>query len=459
MNPGRAAVVWIAASWLLAGCAPDARPRNAILIVLDTLRADRVSVYGNPRETTPALDALAERGVVFETAVTNAPWTLAAMGALLAGEYPTARVLDEGLQMSLVEALRDAGWRTAAFTEGGFVSEHFGFERGFDEFREVQGKSHRFTPVDPTQQKAAIDTTFAGAREWLENVGEEPFFLLVHSYEPHMPYRRQTYAAGIERGSLDETFEIVHLAMSLEGMLPLGERELAYIRALYDGGVTTSDHYVGELLATLDRLGLVDDTLVVVTSDHGEDLGDRMPLHPGSHGHSLYDEQLLVPLILFDPTRDYPVSSVATQIRTIDVMPTILELLGVPRIARGHGRSLLPLMRGEETGDRPAWIEVPASTKLQFERHLGLRTGREKLVVKPATEAKDEAWVGVFDLEADPVEANNLGASDAARRRALTTQLRELQAELRADGPARYGGVRQETEEVREQLRALGYIE
>lgn len=446
--------------WLLAGCAPDTRPKNAILIVLDTLRADRVSAYGGPRETTPALDALAERGVLFESAVTNAPWTLAAMAALLAGEYPTARVLDRGLQMSLVESLRDAGWRTAAFTEGGFVSEYFGFERGFDEFRELQAESPEFTPMDPTKQKTAIDTTFAGAREWLENAGEQPFFLLVHSYEPHMPYRRQVYAADTERGSLDETFEIEHLRLFKNGKLSLGEPELAYIRALYDGGVATSDRHVAELLATLDRLGLSHDTLVLVTSDHGEDLGDRMPLRPGTHGHTLYDEQLLVPLIVFDPTRDYPVSRVTTQVRTIDVMPTVLELLGSPRGARGHGRSLLPLMLGEESEDRLAWIEIPLSPWVPgLERHLGLRTGREKLMVRPAAGRSGGPWVGVFDLEADAAEANNLNASDAARYSALSARLRELRAELRRDGAPRYEGKRRETQEVRDRLRALGYLE
>ncbi len=447
----------LVALWGAAGCGAPARPTSAILIVLDTLRADGLSAYGNRRDTTPILDGLAREGVLFETAVTNAPWTLAAMAALLAGEYPTGRVFHDGLRLSRVEDLRDAGWRTAAFTGGGFVSEYFGFERGFDVFREVQGKSVEFAPVDPNRRKSGIEPIFAQARSWLRESGDEPFFLLVHTYEPHMPYRRRLYAEGLERGRLGETYEIVHLAMATQGELPIGEPELAYIRALYDGGVATSDRHVGELLDALEELGLGDETLVVVTSDHGEDLGERVPLRPGSHGHALYDEQLLVPLILHDPTRDYPVSRVTAQVRTIDVLPTILEILGVGPAPGEHGRSLLPLMLGEEDEDRLAWIEIPESKPMRLEAYVGIRTGREKLIVRPS--AAGELWVGLFDLDADAAERSNLADRNPALRSALDAEMRGLHAGLRAEGVARYRGVPGRSEKILEQLQALGYVE
>ena len=119
-----------------AGCAEAPRPRNAILIVLDTLRADRVSAYGHERRTTPVLDHLAEDGVLFESVVSHSSWTLPAMVGLLSGHYPTARQYDDGLRRSLVEPLRDAGWRTAAFTGGAWVGEQYGLGRGFEVFED-----------------------------------------------------------------------------------------------------------------------------------------------------------------------------------------------------------------------------------------------------------------------------------------------------------------------------------
>ena len=440
-----------------AGCGAPARPTSAILIVLDTLRADGLSAYGNRRETTPNLDRLAREGVLFETAVTNAPWTLAAMAALLAAEYPTARVFYDRLRLSRVETLRAAGWRTAAFTGGGFVSKYFGFDRGFDVFEEVQGKSQEFAPANPNWGKSGIEPIFAQARRWLRESGDEPFFLLVHTYEPHMPYRRRLYAEGLERGGLGETYEIVHIAMAKEGQLPIGEPELAYIRALYDGGVAASDRHVGELLDTLEKLGVADETLVVVTSDHGEDLGERVPLQPGTHGHALYDEQLLVPLIIHDPTRDYPVRRVAAQVRTIDVLPTVLEILGVGTAPDGRGRSLLPLMLGEEDEDRLAWIEIPESKPMRLDAQVGIRTGREKLVVKPS--AGGEPWLGLFDLDGDAEERSNLADREPALRSALDAELRGLRADLRAEGVARYRRVPDLSEKIHEQLQALGYLE
>src|SRR5262245_9183208 len=323
----------------LTACAPQP-PRNAVLIVLDTLRADRLFAYGNPRPTSPELDGLAREGALFETVVSNAPWTLPAMVGLMTGEYPTARTYDAGLRRSLALELEAAGFVTAAFTEGAFVSRRYGFELGFQEFREHEGSVPFLldAPREDAQAERGIQKTFRWAKEWLAQTSRERrFFLLVHTYEPHVPYRRRTFADGLPRGRLGPTFEAASAVEIKRAERIPDETELAYIRALYDGGVAACDRAVGELLAELERLGIAQQTLVVVTADHGEDLGDRIPLRPGNHGHALYDEQLRVPLILRDPTRSFPVRRVSAQVRLVDVMPTVLDLLGLPPAADREG--------------------------------------------------------------------------------------------------------------------------
>jgi arylsulfatase A-like enzyme len=466
------AVCW--ASLLLVlivstGCVEAPRPRNAILIVLDTLRADRVSAYGHERPTTPVLDRLAEGGVLFESVVSHSSWTLPAMVGLLSGHYPTAREYDDGLRHSLVEPLREAGWKTAAFTGGAWVGEQYGLGRGFDVFEDQIAVDIRLAraPERPAGEaplaevSKGIEKTFAAAEQWLEANADAPFFLWLHTYEPHTPYRRQLYTAGMERGVLEPTFEVAAAAVAGAGGSGsrLGETELAFIRALYDGGVTVSDQYIGRLLDTLDRLGLDDDTLIVVTSDHGEDLGERSPPRPGNHGHALWDELLLVPLIVFDPTREYPVRRVPSQVRLIDVMPTLLDILGAPFSEPMHASSLLPLMLGEESSGRPAWSVIDPQPKSGRSQQFAIRSETHKLILTPALDENEDDSIALYDLANDPQESRNIADSAPATAQALRASLAEVRAERSLRGDPDYRSKRAIPPPVKRRLRALGYIE
>jgi arylsulfatase A-like enzyme len=452
-----------------AGCFEAPRPRNAILIVLDTLRADRVSAYGHERQTTPVLDRLAEEGVLFESVVSHSSWTLPAMVGLLSGRYPTAREYDGGLRRSLVEPLRDAGWKTAAFTGGAWVGEQYGLGRGFDVFEDQIAVDIRLAraPKRPKADEPAVEVskgiekTFDAAEAWLEANSDEPFFLWLHTYEPHTPYRRQLYTQGMDRGVLAPTFEVVSAALAGRGGpgFKLGGTELAYIRALYDGGVTVSDQYIGRLLETLDRLGLREDTLIVVTSDHGEDLGDRSPPRPGNHGHALWDELLLVPLIVFDPTREYPVGRVPSQVRLIDIMPTILDILGEAPPEPQHAASLVPLMTGEESGGRPAWSVIDPKAKSERSQQFAIRSDSHKLILTPAPNEKAEDSIELYDLAADPHELRNIASTTPAKASELLGRLEEIRADRDVRGEPDYRSKRGLPPPVKRRLRALGYIE
>jgi arylsulfatase A-like enzyme len=445
----------IAGIWLgSGGCerGGDARLDGAVLVVLDTLRADGLSAYGNPRPTSPRIDALARRSVLFERVVSASSWTLPGFAGLLSGRYPTARVLDGRLLSSLVERLREAGFRTAAFTEGGYVSSFFGFDRGFEAFSEQEGPVElKVGALRLNDRGSGIEGTFRSAEEWIRTNRDAPFFLMLHSYEVHTPYRRREYAEALDRGGLPETFETEDADRFATGIVPVDQAELAYLRALYDGGVGAADREVGRLLDVLEALGLSQRTLVVLTSDHGEDLGDRPPLRPGNHGHSLYDELLLVPLIVHDPRPGAPVGRVAYQVRSIDVMPTILDLLGVPAPKELDGRSLVALMRGEESGDRPAYARIQRAGVREMVRDGSHKLIRNAFPIVPAIE--------LYDLAGDPGESRSLGELRPERLAQLEVLLGELRSFVAEDGPWRYASPEAVPADMRKRLRALGYAQ
>jgi len=468
----RRAVLVFAASLTLVTCgesfdaAPDSdgtrRPANAIIILLDTLRADRVGCYGYARDTTPAIDALAARGTVFEQAISPAPWTLPATGALLSGLPPDlAFDGDSKLQRSMIEDIAAAGFVTAAFTEAAFVSSYFGMDRGFDVFEEagaLRTVIENETVAGGTEG-AGIVTTFAAAKRWLTARGDEPFVLLVHTYEIHMPYKRTRWAKKQPPGRLDDILEMSELRRMQKGELTPTEEELDYISALYDGGVRFADKHVGELLTTLDTLGLTDETLIVVTSDHGEELGEHYPAFSADHGHSLKDELLLVPLIVVDPTQRWPQARVPWQVRLCDVLPTVVELLGVANSRPVIGRSLVPMLRGVEARHR---LAMAGHTKVGPPRRA-LRDGSHKLIVRDGTEPGPGPAlsplvppVQLYDLVEDPGERNDLQAEQGELVQALASALLRWQQQM---GAAQVE-LRPEAldEEVMRQLRELGYV-
>jgi arylsulfatase A-like enzyme len=421
--------LWILiASLTWMACSEPPPPRNLVLIVLDSIRADRLSSYGYPLQTSPHLDSLAAEGVLFEINVSNSSSTLPSMAGLFAGDYPKRDVFDNRLKRSLVEKIRAAGIRTAAFVGGGSISKRFGFERGFDYFRESDGE-------DAT---VSLEETFANAATWIRQNYSERFFLVIHSNEPDLPYWRQDYTKGLDSGHLGETFEKVDAAKVRSGQLEFGASERIWLSALYDAGLNASDLEVGKLLETLKQLGIQEQTAVVVTSGHGGDLGGRHPEWPGSHGHNLYDESLLVPLIIYDPSRDYPVQRVTTQIRTIDTLPTVLDLLGLPLQQQILGQTLVPVMDGSEAGHRIAWSTVERSkTSLpEHPKRFALRSGTHKLIVTPRPRGR--LLLELYDLASDPGERSNTAETQPKLRVQLFKALINFRDALRRAGVARY---------------------
>src|SRR5262245_2373210 len=409
--PGRPCPCLAGATLLaLAGCSRPPAIQNVVLISIDTLRADHVGIYGAERDLTPVLDELGTRGVVFDQAVAQAPWTIPSHATMLTSQYPSALgvgpfanpgKLSEAA-VTLAEVFHEHGFATAAIT-GGYVSKDLGFDQGFDSFRE--------TPDTPSM---AYTVTYAD--EWLEKQdAARPFFLFlhtfeVHQYDPPAEFRRRwvrPYEGPLS--GLDSVPAFVQSPANLERVRALGPEDWRYLRDRYDACLASVDSEIGRLLGILQARGLRERTLVVVTSDHGEEFGE----HGGSgHGYTLYDENLRVPLLLSHPS--LPALRVAEQVRLLDLAPTIAQLAGLPIPALWQGTSLVPLLSGST-------LSLPAFAEHAHRPMKAVRKAGAKLVV----EARGPRRL-LFDLAGDPVERTSLAGAGSARERELCEALRRF---------------------------------
>lgn len=320
--------------------------RGLILISVDTLSARHLGLYGYERDTSPFLDSLAEESIVFDRAFVHFPGTLPSHMSMFTGlypgehgVYPPSAVLSERIE-TLPQILARSGFRTAGFTEGGYVSAHFGFDRGFEVFSD----SVDHIPKD-------VEKTFRRGLDFLDSVGsEDRFFLFLHTYTVHDPYDPpEPFRSVFWRLPVPETFEPTgpNLGAFNKGLLELSEPGTRYFEALYDAGIRYLDQNLEVFFRELSDRELLDETTLIITSDHGEEF-----LEHGKLAHEqLYPEILQVPLILVHPSvdRQVRIDSIA---RTIDIPVTLLDIAGIEFEGAMSGSSLIPKIHGEqETGD------------------------------------------------------------------------------------------------------------
>jgi arylsulfatase A-like enzyme len=410
---------------------------DVILISLDTLRADRLGCYGYHRPTSPALDALAAGGVRFATAVAQAPWTRPSHWSLFNSLYPASHGGRRPVPLALL--LWRAGYRTAAITGGGQVDRNFGFHTGFETYR-----IHYWVQ--------AIDEVV----RHLEAGRDRRNFLFLHTYEIHDPYTHPRFAEGLPAGRIEGRFS---RAEWQRWKRQLTAEEKTYVEALYDGGVAYTDAQLGRLFGELEQRGLLDRSIVIVTSDHGEQLWE----HGGwRHGSTLYDHQLLVPLIIHLPRElrrqlggDLRGRVVAQQAQLIDLYPTVLDLLGIELDHEIQGRSLVPLLAGGEMPPRKAFSE---NTNVKAYERKSIRSERFKYIRSiPRKSAPPDAgeYFELYDLRKDPAEQVDLAGSFPELAAALKEEmraLREREGQLLEEVPE---GI---SPELRRQLEALGYF-
>jgi arylsulfatase A-like enzyme len=427
---------------LCAACAPP-RPVNLLLVSVDTLRAGLLGSYGYERPTSPAFDALAARGVVFERAMAASPWTLPSHASLLTGRYPSRHgVRRAGAALpadvpSWAAALREQGFTTAAVVNSHLLGRDSGLERGFDDF----------VLVDEDVELREPSRVAEFAEGWLSLPRREPFFLFLHFYDVHSNYwSRPEYEAKFTRpygGRLDGSTR--QLMAVREGRLTLRPADVRHLVDLYAAGIRQLDDVLARLVAVLEREGLLEHTLVVLTSDHGEEFlehGDVM------HGRTHFEEVLHVPLVFVGPGVPAGVR-VPEPVSLVDVLPTALGLLGRPAPAGLDGRDLRPLWErpGASLGER--WLFAEADWRNEEDDVLrAVRSGHWKLVVNRRSGERR-----LYDLARDPRERVDVAAEHPDVVRRLEAALAEFAAGAREDAPAA-----PLTPEEIEKLRALGYL-
>lgn len=439
--------VLLVAGTLLSGCAEEPPSRNLLLIVVDTLRADRLGAYGNERPVSPEIDALAASGVRFERAYASAPWTQPSVASILTGLVPATHGADRLLRVlpgsahTLAERLQEAGYGTGAVVSHYLIGPRFGFDQGFETF--VHGTAlgeGRFSTPGVTERGGELLGRFA--REG------RPFFLLLHYFDPHYSYERHpdvgfASSEGVGRLRGDESVE------ALRGLDPPPEAEEArFVRDLYDEEIRFTDAGIGRLLRSLSRLGLDDSTVVVLVSDHGEEFWERGWL---GHTRTLHDELVRVPLIIRSPGAEP--RAVADPVALVALAPTLLDLLGVPGTGF-QARSFAPRVR-RGSGAPPESIYLETEYFRHGERLAGAE--RKHAVVEGHLKLVEDRVTGaraLYDLDADPDELHPLSAANPA----LEERLRNL-----ADGYAseRLDGAPSPIEpspEERRMLEALGYV-
>jgi arylsulfatase A-like enzyme len=408
----------IAVSTDLEPATPPQTGPNCLIILADALRSDLLTCYGFPAETTPTLDRLAAQGVLFEKAMSVSSWTVPCIASLFTGTYPSTHGMTE-LEVpgrlslpTLAEELQRIGVRTLGVSATTMVDPSTGLGAGFDEFVTSPGMLESRLPAAGWVVDHAI--------EMLRRNQGRRFFMYLHFMDTHEPW------------GPPEEFRHKFRENSA---------------SLYAACACYMDREIGRLLAELDRLGRSADTLVIVLADHGEALGER---NKSGHGESVHREEIQIPLLVRDPEEAPAGRRVRSQVRIIDVYPTVAERMGLPVPRWVEGESLRPLWsdRGD-SGHRPAFAELHPSLHQTGPPQVTLSDGAYRLILY-----LEDGRRALYDLEADPNEQKDIAKAQPARTAALERKIRQFLRERRR-------ATRRPTplsEEAKRRLRALGYL-
>jgi arylsulfatase A-like enzyme len=420
-----AGLLMLTASPGFAAEASAERPPNIVLVIWDAARADHLSAYGYPLRTTPNLESIASEGVRFDLCIVAAPWTLPSMASLFTGLHPRDHRVDSGnFSLSeeiptLAERLRNAGYATAGYTANPWVGDFSGLSRGFDEFQEV------WRTPDTSRNDDGAEITNEWIEDWLELTGDgaRPFFLFALYLEPHFPYRpppayRDRFAPPDLDPAILSRVQAWHHPREVGYVLQAPDHEVSpdefrAMRALYDAELFYVDERLGELTDILRRRGVLDNTILVVTSDHGEHFGEHGFM---DHKMTVFEAVVRVPLVIRFPPKLPKGERVSALVQNVDLAPSLLAWAGVEgadaaaglavdaegrvRVHRSHAfvefarpEIFLDIMRES----------FPDTDSARFDRALkAVRTDRHKLIW--ASDGRHE----VYDLLEDPSESRNL---------------------------------------------------
>lgn len=476
----RAVIVGVGISALLVAVAvvvgrpPELSRPDIVLVTVDTLRADRLPIYGAHRDTAPFLSSLASEGVVLDHAYATSSWTAPSMASILTGLYPRQHGVertahDDGhggfvepvihdTVETLAERLKASGYGTFAVVTNLHMTRELGHAQGFDEFRHL-----RWVDAEPVHAAVAeLSPRLAS-----------PFFLWVHLYDPHMPYRavepwvttfdaesavrfpliaKQSESERRERIRQWAGFEFTDLHL----LPPPGKQPVVIetLRNLYDSEIRDTDRWLREIVAAT---GIGRDDVLFVTADHGEEFRDH---GAWAHGGRLFEEQTHVPLVVHVPrVAAYRGRTVAQPVQILDVMPTLLTWFGLSGAAACQGRDLTPLVTsapGTEVAAAPIYAEE--TTYVPGAELKSLRVGHWKMI-RSAADTDRYGAAQLFDLAADPRETTNVARKERRRLFELDEQMQRLERGWARNFRPEQGAKEELDEQTRNQLKALGYVE
>ena len=400
---------------------------NVLLFTLDTTRADHIGCYGYPNVRTPNIDGLAADGFLFKNATAQAPLTLPSHSSIFTGTYPFIHgVKDNGgfylepEKVTLAELLKQKGWTTSAFVGAFVLDSRWGLNQGFDHYYDnFDFAKYKKISLDSVQREGGevIKAFF----DWFKTNGDRRFFSWIHLYDPHTPYEPPEPYKSEYSGR------------------PWG---------LYDGEIAYVDSLIGKVLESLREKGVLDKTIIVIAADHGESLGEH---GESSHAFFIYDSTVSVPLILKLPGSNLKPKTIDAQVELVDIMPTLLDLLGITVPNEIQGRSLAPLLAASRAGaDKMAYSEsYYPRYHYGWSELKSLRTVRYQYIQAPRPE--------LYDIVRDPMERTNIYGQNSSQAERFIKEMKRIEELSRALGEESKAP-RQLDNDTIEKLRALGYV-
>jgi arylsulfatase A-like enzyme len=458
-------------------------PQLVVLVQGDTLRPDHLDAYGYARATAPTLKRLAQEGALFRNAYSQTGWTKASAPSVLTSLYPSTHGVHKfsdrlpSSALTIAEAYRAAGYATASFSSVVFTGAFSNLHQGFEELHELESAAGRTGPEGAKTAREYVDR----AIEWLEAHRDVPSFVFLHFMDPHSPYvpNRPYDATWADPAGRDEYVRqqkalkkfIASPTMAMRAMATREELTkagfdpewfLRYSKDWYDGSILGMDREIGRLVERIEGNGLRDRTLFAFYADHGEEFHEHGEMF---HGQSVYGEMIRVPLIVWAPGRVRPATDRKETAQLVDVMPTLLDLSGLPLPRPMQGRSLRPLLAASGSGPweaRPAFAEKQPNGGHDDRAATEIYTivdSRFKLI-RNVVRGDGKPEFELFDVQADPFDQQDLAASNPEEVVRLTKVLDAWQRAARAgrlkpDGEA----AKDMSAEQLEHLRALGYVQ
>jgi arylsulfatase A-like enzyme len=465
---------------VLFSCSPDdesnsrARPRadeswpNVLLISVDMLRPDHLGCYHYPRSTSPSIDRLAEEGALFENAISSTSWTLPAHAALMTsladsvhGCVDTNRRLGDSLT-TLAERLKAIGYATVGFFSGPYLHPVFGLSQGFETYTDctsyaqlsketalATGTVEGATIWEASHADVTNPRVYKAVQTWLKQNRRKPFFMFIHMWDVHFDFTPPEPYDRVFNPDYDGVFNGKNFFFDQWVNARMPKRDLEHIIALYDGEIAWTDEHIGKILDDLDSLDLRDSTVVVLVSDHGTEFFEH---GEKSHRKTLFDEVIRIPLIIRYPGRVPSGMRITAQSSLIDVLPTIVELIGLSPPKDIMGQSLVPLFSDRS----PARDNLAVSELYSLGRRMiSFRRGASKLIQDEIT---GRSWV--YNLLEDPDELHPLRDVDSPlvqgiMRDALLARQRLIAYRNAGPGEITASNI---TPELRKKLESLGYI-